>query len=58
MKSAWKRTGRYVYCPMTAKRIGRRVTLFDRIRRRQAQKRNIVDVFPICGYNPPVYPGK
>lgn len=49
---------RYCYCPMTAKRIGRRVTLFDRIRRRRAQKRSIVDVFPICGYNTPVYPGK
>lgn len=49
---------RYCYCPMTAKKIGRRVTLFDRIRRRKALKRNIFDVFPTCGYNSPVYPGK
>ena len=47
---------RYCYCPMTARKIGRRVTLFDRIRRRRAQKRNIIDVFPICGYENPVYP--
>ena len=52
------KTGRYCYCPMTAKRIGRRVTLMDRIRRRRAQKRNVIDVFPICGYDNPVYPGK
>ena len=53
-------TGRYVYCPMTSKRIGRRVTLFDRIRRRRALKRTagMIDVFPICGYNAPVFPGK
>lgn len=52
-------TSRYVYCPMTAKRIGRRVTLFDRIRRNRAIRRACKpDVFPICGYNAPVYPGK
>lgn len=49
---------RYCYYPMTAKRIGRRVTLLDRIRKRRAQKRNRIDVFPICGYGSPVYPGK
>ena len=49
---------RYCYCPMTAKRIGRRVTIIDRIRRRMAQKRNVIDVFPICGYNTPIFPGK
>lgn len=49
---------RYCYCPMTPKRIGRRVTLMDRIRRRQAQKRNVADLFPICGYNAPIMPGK
>lgn len=49
---------RYCFCPMTAKRIGRRVTLFDRIRRRRAQKRNSYDMFPVCGYSSPVYPGK
>ena len=49
---------RYCYCPMTSKKIGRRVTLLDRIRRRRAQRNTIVDVFPVCNYNPPVYPGK
>jgi hypothetical protein len=43
---------------MTAKRIGRRVTLFDRIRRRRAMKQTGFDVFPVCGYHTPVYPGK
>ena len=50
---------RYCYYPMTAKKIGRRVTLLDRIRRRRALKRMArPDVFTVCGYNPPVYPGK
>ena len=49
---------RYCYCPMTSRRIGRRVTLLDRIRRRMAQKRNGCDLFPVCGYGSPVYPGK
>ena len=49
---------RYCYCPMTAKRIGRRVTLLDRIRRNKAIKRSLPDVFPVCGYNAPVFPGK
>ena len=58
MKGAWKNTSRYVYCPNIKRKIGRRVTLMDRIRRRRAQKRNVIDVFPICGYDNPVYPGK
>ena len=45
---------RYCYNPMTAKRIGRRVTLMDRIRRRRYLKRMRPDVFPVCGYNAPV----
>lgn len=50
---------RYIYCPMTAKRIGRRVTLFDRIRRSRARRRHEQpDVFEIIGYCAPVYPGK
>lgn len=50
---------RYCYCPMTAKKIGRRVTLMDRIRRRRAIKRNgYPDLYPIAGYYAPVYPGK
>ena len=51
-------TSRYVYCPMTSRRIGRRMGLLARIRRSMAQKRNVIDVFPVCGYNAPVYPGK
>jgi hypothetical protein len=44
---------------MTAKKIGRRVTLFDRIRRYRAEKRRAkIDVFPIVGYGQPIYPGK
>ena len=58
MRKAWKRTSRYVYCPMVTKKIGRRVTLMDRIRRRRAVRMGVVDVFPICGFNSPIYPGK
>ena len=52
--------GRWVFYPMTSKRIGRRVTLIERIRRRRAMKRRakLIDVYPICGYNAPIYPGK
>ena len=50
---------RYIYCPMTSKRIGRRVTLIDRIRRNRARRRQIQpDVYEIIGYCAPVYPGK
>lgn len=50
---------RYCYNPMTAKRIGRRVTLLDRIRRRRAQKRmEKPDLYPVINYGAPVYPGK
>lgn len=48
---------RYCFNPMTARRIGRRVTLIDRIRRNRARAKT-PDVFPICGYNAPIYPGK
>ena len=52
-------TSRYCYCPMTAKRIGRRVTLFDRIRRRRALKRMAQpDLYPVGNYYAPIYPGK
>ena len=51
--------GRYVYCPMTARKIGHRTTLLERFRRRRAFKRACKpDLFPVCGYNAPVYPGK
>lgn len=52
-------TSRYVYCPMTPKRIGRRVTLMDRIRRARAKRRSEQpDVYETIGYCAPVYPGK
>ena len=50
-------TSRYCYCPMTARRIGRRVTLMDRIRRR-FRKADRPDVYEVIGYCAPVYPGK
>ena len=50
---------RYCFCPAVAPKIGHRMTLMDRIRRRRALKRQMQpDVFPICGYGAPVYPGK
>lgn len=49
---------RYCYCPMTARKIGRRMTIIDRIRRNRAMKRNAADVYRVTGFNAPVYPGK
>lgn len=50
---------RYCFCPMTSKRIGRRVTLMDRIRRRRALRgREMPDVCMIIGYCAPIYPHK
>ena len=50
---------RYCYNPMTARRIGRRVTLFDRIRRRRALPRaEKPDLYPVGNYWQPIYPGK
>lgn len=51
-------TSRYCYCPEVYKKLGRHVGWLTRIRRRRAMIRAIPDVFPICGYNQPVYPGK
>lgn len=50
---------RYCYCPMTSRRIGKRLTLWERIKRdfRKASKPR-PDVFQICGYNQPMFPGK
>lgn len=51
--------GRYCYNPMTPKRIGRRVTLADRIRRAIARGRaERPDVYEIIGYGAPVFPRK
>lgn len=49
---------RYCYCPMTAKRIGRRVTLASRIRRWLRNRKTEPDLFMISGYYAPYYPGK
>ena len=54
-------TSRYCYCPMTSKRIGRRVTIMDRFRRWKIERKNLrnaPDVYMVTGYNAPVYPGK
>lgn len=54
-------TGRYIYCPMTAKRIGKRMTIADRIRRWQRirrERKHEPDLFLATGYARPVYPGK
>lgn len=48
---------RYCYCPMTAKRIGRRVTLLYEIRK-WLVKREKPDVYMVTGFNAPIYPGK
>lgn len=50
-------TSRYCNCPMVFKKLGRRITLMDRIRR-WLRKEVAPDVYPICDYNPPVYPSK
>ena len=47
---------RYVFCPMTSRKLGRRVSLLARIRRRL--RRNDPDLYEIIGYCTPVYPGK
>ena len=48
---------RYCYNPMTPKRIGRRLTLVERIRRalRNAEK---PDVYEVIGYCAPIIPHK
>ena len=51
-------TGRYVYTPMTSRRLGRRVTLIERIRRSIRRRKAEPDLFPIVGYYAPVFPGK
>ena len=47
---------RYIYCPMTAKRIGRKVTVLDRIRR-WYHKPKKPDLYMVTGFNAPIYPG-
>ena len=54
-------TSRYVYCLQVYGKIGRRVTLAERVRRWFRQRRNRQeepDVFPIVGCFAPVFPGK
>lgn len=50
-------TSRYCYCPMTAKKIGRRVTLIQRLRR-WLNKPQEPDLYMVTGFNAPIYPGK
>ena len=50
---------RYIYTPMTAKRLGRRVTLIDRVRRWYAVRHTPrPDLMIVTGYFNPVYPRK
>lgn len=54
-------TSRYCYCPATAKRIGRRMTLADRFRRWQRirrDRRKQPELFQFGNYYAPVYPCK
>lgn len=54
-------TGRYFYTPARQKRIGRRVTVFERIRRRYRRWKNREfepDLYIVTGYFPPVYPSR
>ena len=50
-------TGRWVFCPMTSKRLCRRITLMERIRRR-FRKVERPDLYMVCNFNQPIFPGK
>lgn len=48
-------TGRYVYTPMTSKKLGHRVTIMDRIRRWNAQrKQEQPDLIRVTGFYEPI----
>ena len=52
---------RYCYCPMTARRIGRRMTvvdLFHRWQRIRRDRKSEPDLYTVGGYYDPYYPGK
>ena len=50
---------RYCYNPCTVKRVGKRMTILDRIRRRRAIKRQArPDLYPVTGYYPMIHPEK
>jgi hypothetical protein len=54
-------TGRYIYCPMTSRRLGWHLNPVDRIRqaiRMRRKRKNEPDVFPIVGCFAPIFPGK
>ena len=57
MKGGTDMKSRYCYNPMTPKRIGRRVTLADRLRK-WLRKSEQPDVFEIIGYCAPIIPHK
>lgn len=48
---------RYCYCPMTAKRIGRRLTMLERLRR-WLKAKPTPDLFMVTGFEAPIYPTK
>ena len=49
---------RYCYCPMTAPKIGRRMTLADRFRSWQRDRKRKTTGYPFGDYYSPVHPGK
>lgn len=49
--------GRYIYTPAAGRKIGRRLTLIERIRRwRLLRRQETPDVYMVTGYCQPVYP--
>lgn len=48
---------RYCYCPMTAKKIGRRVTILEQIRQR-FRKKVVPDLYRVTGFEQAIFPSK
>ena len=49
--------GRWIFCPATNRRIGRKVTIADRIRRLIAERDSEKpDLYMVTGFNRPIIP--
>lgn len=48
---------RYIYCPMTSKKLGHRTTLAERFRLWK-RRRMAPDLYMVTGFNAPYYPSK
>ena len=49
-------TGRYCYCPLTARDISMKITIRDRVRRWiKRRNRTEPDVYMVTGFFPPVW---